>query len=260
MSGPSIPPLFEPLAHRPFSFYPPILYVEHNEWRFRRATWSEMLVVNAKSGEELWISRRFLGEVSRVEEPVMILGLTKELEYNSGQVMPHVRRVIEMPRAVNDSISIRTEAMPQAAPVVGIRLESGAESRIGKLIVMVVAVSVVGCLVIISFFRGGRDGSRITYDPVLQSELSLSAQDDYFAVIRSLGQPAVDQWRSDKGEMQYRVLKYPDRGVAAILMGVERNKELYIGALDLKTWRPVHAVSLPDGRNTRSMLRSLPRF
>jgi len=260
MSGPPIPPLFEPLAHRPFSFYPPILHVQHNEWRFRRATWSEMLVVNTKSGEEIWISRRFIGEISQVDEPVMILGLTKELEYKSGQVLPHVRRVIEIPRAVNDSVPVRTEPLPQSAPVVGIKLESGAESRIGKLILVVVAIGIVGCLLIISFFRGGRDGSRITYAPVLQSDFSFTAQDDYFAVIRQLGQPAMDQWRSDKGEMQYRVLRYPDRGVAVILMGVERSKELYIGALDIKSWRPVHAVSLPDGRNTYSMLRSLPRF
>jgi hypothetical protein len=43
-------------------------------------------------------------------------------------------------------------------------------------------------------------------------------------------------------------------------MGSERNKETYIGALDLTTWRPVHTVSLPGGRNTRSVLRNLGRF
>jgi hypothetical protein len=260
MSGPSIPPLFEPLAHRPFSFYPPILHVEHNEWRFRRATWSEVLVVNTKSGEEMWIPRRFVGEVSRVDEPVMILGLTKELEYNAGQILPHVRRVIEIPRAVNESFPARAESIAPAAPVVGIRLESGAESRIGKLILAVIGIGVIACVLIISFFRGGRDGTRITYSPVLQSELALTAADDYFAVVRSLGTPSKDQWRSDKGEMQYRVLRYPDKGIAAILMGSERNKETYIGAVDLNTWRPVHAVSLPGGRDTYSMLRSIPRF
>jgi hypothetical protein len=260
MSGPSIPPPFEPLGHRPFSFYPPILHVQHNEWRFRRATWSEILVVNTKTGEEIWISRRFVGEVSLVDEPVMILGLTKELEYKAGQVLPHVRRVIEMPRAVNESLPMRTEPMPQAAPVVGIKLESGTESRIGKLILTVVAVGIFACVLLISFFRGGKDGSRISYSPVLQSELPLRATDDYHAVVRSLGAPASDQWRSDKGEMQFRILRYPDRGIAAILMGTDRNKEAYIGSLDLQTWRPVHSVSLPGGKDTRSMLLSLPRF
>jgi hypothetical protein len=260
MSGPSIPPPFEPLAHRPFSFYPPILHIQHNEWRFRRATWSEVVVVNTKTGEEIWISRRFVGEVSRVDEPVMILGLTKELEYKAGQVLPHVRRVIEIPRAVNDSVAVRTEPYPQSAPVVGIKLEAGAESRIGKLILAVVAIGILGCVLFISFFRGGRDGSRITYSPVLQSELPLRGTDDYHAVVRSLGTPASDQWRSEEGEMQFRILRYPDRGIAAILMGTDRNKEAYIGAVDLKTWRPVHSVSLPGGKDTRSMLLSLPRF
>jgi hypothetical protein len=260
MSGPSIPPPFEPLAHRPFSFYPPILNIQHNEWRFRRATWSEILVVNTKTGEELWISRRFVGEVSQIDEPVMLLGLTKELEYKAGQVLPHVRRVIEIPRAVNDSIPVRTEPAPQTAPVVGIRLESGTESRIGKLILAVVAIGIFGCVLLISFFRAGRDGSRIAYSPILQSELPLTAADDYYAVVRSLGKPASDQWRSEEGEMQFRVLRYPDRGIAAILMGTERSKETYIGSLDLKTWRPVHSVSLPGSKNTRSMLQSLPRF
>jgi hypothetical protein len=260
MSGPPIPPPFEPLAHRPFSFYPPILDVQHNEWRFRRATWSEILVVNTKTGEEIWIPRRFIGEVSRIDEPVMILGLTKELEYKSGQVLPHIRRVIEIPRAVNDSVPVRTEPAPQAAPVVGIKLESGTESRIGKLIVAMIAAGVFACVLIISFFRGGRDGSRVNYTTVMQSELGLTARDDYYAVIRSLGAPASDQWKSDKGEIQYRVLRYPDRGIAAILMGSDRNKETYIGAVDLKTWRPVHSVQLPDGRSTASMLKSLGRF
>ena len=255
------PPPFEPLAHRPFSFYPPILGIEHNEWRYRRATWSELVAVNTKSGDELWIPRRFIGEVSRIDEPVMILGLTKELEYVSGQVLPHTRRVIELPRAVNDYTGSRTdESSPEPAPVVGIRLESPTEARVGKLIVAVLTIAIIGCVLIISFFRGGRDGSRVTYSPVLQQELNLRATDDYWAVKRALGEPAEDRWRSHEGEMQYRVLRYPEQGIAAILMGSERNKELYIGAVDLKDWHPVHVVSLPDGRDTRSLLRSISKF
>jgi hypothetical protein len=257
MSGQAIPPPFESLMHRPFSFYPPILDVEHNEWRFRRATWSEILVVNTKSGDEIWIPRRFIGEISRIDEPVMILGLTKELEYKSGQVLPHTRRVIEIPRAVNDIEVPRSAPTPQPAPVVGIRLESGTESRIGRLIVAALTFGTIGCVLIISFLQSGRDGSRVKYAPVLQSELKLTGQDDYYAVKRELGEPAQEQWRSNEGEMQYRILRYPDKDLAVILMGAERNKELYIGALDLKSLRPVHVVSLPDGRDTRSMLRSL---
>src|SRR2546427_9258778 len=98
MSLPPISPL-EHLGNRPFSFYPPILNVEHNEWFFRRGTWSEILVVNSRDGQEIWIPRRFLGEISQIEDPVVIVGLVKELEYKAGAVWPHQRRVIQMPVA-----------------------------------------------------------------------------------------------------------------------------------------------------------------
>lgn len=260
MSAPPIPPALEPLSHRPFSFYPPILNIEHNEWRFNRATWSELLVTNTKTAAEVWISRRFVGELSRVEEPVMILGLTKELEYTSGQVLPHTRRVIEMPRAVNDSYRpAEPEQAPAPASVVGIRLESGAESRIGKLIIAVLVVGLLGCVAIIGFFRTGRDGSQIVYSPVLQADLNLTAEDGFQDVVRKIGTPAEDRWRSDKGAMQYRILRYPDRDISVILMGDERGKARYIGAVD-RDWKPVHTVQMPGGKSTYSMLRSLPRF
>ena len=104
MSIPPIPPPLEHLGARPFSFYPAILNIEHNEWLFRKATWSEVLVYNVKTNEELWIPRRFLGELSRIEDPVVIVGLVKELEYRGGAVLPHQRRVIEMPLAVGERL------------------------------------------------------------------------------------------------------------------------------------------------------------
>ncbi len=117
---------FDQLGNCPFSFYPPIANVEHNEWIFRSATWDEIRVVNTKTASEVLVPRRFLGAVSLVGEPVVIVGLLKELEYKEGAVLPLIRRVIEMPRAVNGSPGPRIQApRPQAlAPVVGIRLES----------------------------------------------------------------------------------------------------------------------------------------
>src|ERR1700704_1908447 len=127
MSIPPIPPPLEGLGPRPFSFYPAILNIEHNEWLFRKATWSEILVYNVKSKEEIWIPRRFIGEVSRIEDPVVILGLTKELEYRNGAVLQYQRRLIQMPVAVGDRHHATGPLRPEPAPVVGIRLESGAE-------------------------------------------------------------------------------------------------------------------------------------
>ena len=45
MSSSPTPTALEKLGKRPFSFYPPVLNIEHNEWLFERATWSEVLDV-----------------------------------------------------------------------------------------------------------------------------------------------------------------------------------------------------------------------
>jgi hypothetical protein len=88
----------EDLGEQRFSFYPAIVNVEHNDWTLKRVMWSEILVANAKTAEELWIPRRFVGEISSVEEPVVIIGLTKELEYKAGAVWPRQRRILSMPK------------------------------------------------------------------------------------------------------------------------------------------------------------------
>jgi hypothetical protein len=257
MPGPAVPPPFDPIGNRPFSFYPPILNIKHNEFLLKMATWSELLVINTKTNEEIWVPRRYMGDVSEVEEPVMILGLTKELEYRSGQIVPHSRRIIEIPKAVNDPYPpLPVSQGANAAPVVGIRLDKGTESNAGRLIVTALVVAALISVLVLSFFRGN---SEVSYAPVLQSELGLGPQDDYHAVIRKLGQPVDDHWRADKGEMQYRVLKYANPPISIILMGAERNKAVYIGALD-ENWRPVATVKLPDGRDTTSTLRALGRF
>ncbi|MDZ4801437.1 MAG: hypothetical protein SGI92_25040 [Bryobacteraceae bacterium] len=256
MSVPLLPPPYDQLTQRSFSFYPALVGVEHNEWRLNKATWAEVQVLNTKSGEEIWIPRGFLGELSRTDEPVMIVGLSRELEFRMGQVVPHNRRVIEIPKAVNDFPRTGAGAPePTLAHVVDIRLTSGAEGRVGRLILGALLALFGGCLLLLAFFRAERNPT-VRYSAVLQSELGLSGQDDYFAVVRKLGDPGTDTWRSANGEMQYRVLGYPSRSVSVILMGSERNRVLYIGAVD-EQWRPVHAVSLPGGRDTYSLLRTL---
>jgi hypothetical protein len=256
MSIPVLPPPFDQIGNRRFSFYPAIVGIEHNEWTLRKATWSEVLVANSKNAEEIWIPRRFIGEVSRTDEPVMILGLVKEVEYKAGQVIPHIRRIIEMPKAVNDAYRPAVATEVQApAPVVGIRLDSGAERRIGRLILWALGLGTLMCLAVVVLFRADRN-PRINYTAVLQSEIGLNPSDDYFAVLRQLGTPAADRWRSDEGTMQYRVLDYPDRGFSVVLMGAEREKALYIGAVD-RNWRIVDSVTLRGGTNTAALLRAL---
>jgi len=260
VSIPPLPPPLESLGRRPFSFYPPVLNIEHNEWVFQHATWSEILVMNTKTRAEVWVPRRFLGEVSRVEEPVMIVGLKRELEYKAGTLWPHERRIIEMRKAVNEGPRPAVpDSPPGRASVVGIRLENGAESRIGKLVAGVLVLGVVGVLLIVNVFRGRHDVKNVTFVPILQQALGLNAQDDHKTVLRKLGQPMEDRWRSETGELQYRVLIYPERKISVILMGRDRDSMRYIGAMD-ENWKSVDSVQLPGGGNTRSMLNNMPRF
>lgn len=254
MSVPPIPPEFDHLSHRPFSFYPPILNIEHNEWLLRRGTWSEILVVNRKTDQEVWIPRRYIGEVSRVDEPVMIVGLTKELEYKGGTVWPHERRVIEMPRAVNERVSRQPAKIPEEpAPVVGIRLEPS-ESRISRLVGAMLLAGVLVCVLVVVLSQRST-----SFRAIEQFDLGLTADDDYHSIVRKLGTPSEDRWRSETGELQYRLLRFPARPYTLILMGTDRDHAHYVGALDAE-WRPVNSVRLPSGNDTMAMLKKLSKW
>jgi len=246
----------ETLSERPFSFYPPILNVEHNEWSFRQANWAEILVENTREPITVWVPRRFLGEVSSVDLPVMIVGLVKELEYRAGVLIPIDRRVVEMPGPAIAKRRTAAEDEPPA-PIAGPRMERS-ESRIGRLIALVLAISIAVCIFVIAVFQG-HQGGRVEFKSVVQSDLGLTARDDYYSVIQKLGQPAEEHWRENSGELQYRELSYPAQKIHIILMGPERETARYIGAMD-ESWKVVHSVELPGGRNSASILKSLPRF
>ena len=128
---------FEQFAGRSFSFYPPILNVEHNEWTYVEGAWSEVRVRNTGTEFDLWIPRRYIGEVSQVEDPVMIIGLNQELAYKGGMVVPHRRRVVEMPRSTNvppPSSQAGKEPTPPPAAPKSFSSDSAAEKSIGKLV------------------------------------------------------------------------------------------------------------------------------
>jgi len=254
MAGP--PPsaqTIEQLESRPFAFFPPILNIETNEWTFREATWSEVLVRNHRSEQEIWVPKRFVGQVSKVEDPIAIVGLSRELEYKAGVLVPHVKRIIEMPRAVNEGPRPGDTPSPDIPKtptgmhaITGV--SNGAESKIGRMLLIAVGVSILLVVVVIGFLQDSQ--SRVKFTPVVQSDIVFSARDDYFAVERRLGKPAEDKWRSDQGEIQYRYLWYPQQSLAVILMGTDRDKALYIGELD-KEGRVIHSVD----RNMEQILR-----
>jgi hypothetical protein len=255
MASPPIPPQLDHLIARPFSFYPPIVGVEHNEWLFQKASWSEILVVNCKNGEEIWISRRYIGEVSRVNDPVLIVGLKFELEYKGGMVVPFQRRVIEMPVAAGGLPATAKEGeRPPPALIVGIRTASAQDKRMFKLVGAAVTVAILLYVLAVSLSR-----QRVVFTAKDQTYMGLTGRDDRTEVVVKLGEPASDHWQSESGALQYEALDYPDRKVTVILMGGDRKSVQYVGTMD-KDWKPVHSVTLRSGGTTDSLLRGLKRF
>ena len=214
-------------------------------------------MMNTKTSMEIWVPRRFLGEVSLIEEPVMIVGLAKELEYKAGAVLPRVRRVIQMPLAVNDSFRprMRPPELDRPAAVVGIRLESTSASRAGRRLRTAVAVGILACVTIAIVLRDGTGGQRIRFSAAPEVHLPLTAQDDYGSILAKLGSPARDRW-IEIGGVQVRRMWYPQKSFGLILMGADRERASYIGAVD-SYGRVIHAVELPDGGSSASLLKSL---
>jgi len=240
MASPPIPPL----PGHPFSFYPAIRHIEHNEWQFRKATWSELIVVNRKSGLEVSIPRRFVGEVSSIDHPVVIVGLLRELEYKDGAVWPYQRRVIEMPVAVGESMGRSTAPRRDSpAPVVGIRLESRRDKRPLRWLGGGLAVAILLHAVVTNVMHVGELRQR----PYLE----LSGRDDYPSVVHKLGKPASEHVWGD-GVHEYRALGF--RRFTVILLG-----PTYIGTMDAN-WRPIHSVEIQPGGTSFSLLRNLKRF
>ena len=216
-------------------------------------------MVNARTGQEIWIPRRFLGEISSIEDPVVIVGLLKELEFKEGAVWPYQQRVIEMPIAVG--ATARPPKPPQRsglAPVVGIRLESNTESHLLRIVGGALVLGIVAAYVAVNFYRDSVLRPRIAYTARERAYLSLTAQDDYDAVVAKLGTPTCDRWEASGGSARYRALWYPERARTIILMAAGGHDATYIGTLDAN-WSPVHWVKLSTG-DTRALLRNLPRF
>ena len=262
MSMPPMPPLDE-LRERRFSFYPPIAGVEHNEWMLVEATWSEVVVKNTKSELEVGIPRRYFGNVSQVDDPVMIVGLTRELDYKAGAVWPLERKVVSIPG--KPQIVKRAgvvEEPPVAEPkglgaVIGTGSE-GTEARMGKLILILLGTLVFVAATVWSVVHF-TPAAKTTYTAKDQDYLRLTRSDDAFTVERKLGSPTEEAWRPDAGELQYKKMYYKERGYTVILMGTDQKNALYVGTLGPE-WQVLHTVEYANGSNTAGMLRELKRF
>jgi hypothetical protein len=116
-------------------------------------------------------------------------------------------------------------------------------------------LGIVAAYVAVNFYRDSVLRPRMAYVARDRAYLSsLTAHDDYDAVVRKLGPPALDRWQGPPDGPRYRALSYPDRGCTIVLMapaGGGGETATYLGALDAN-WKPLYAVGPP--------LRALPRF
>ena len=145
---PLVPSPLDYIGLRRFAFYPRIRNLEPNEWTLGLSAWTEVQVVNACTGNELWIPRQYIGAVSESNGPMLIVGLRKELEYRAGILQPCVKRVIEMPQNVDEATTRCDPAERRAegpAPVIGIRIENREDSPMNK------ALLAFGIAFIVSF-------------------------------------------------------------------------------------------------------------
>jgi hypothetical protein len=234
MPAAPIPPAFERLGGRRFSFYPAILRVPLNEWTFRHAAWNEVMVRNAANGRDLWISRRFLGELSENDSPVLVVSLLEKLELRDGGVYPWRPRVIEMP--LSDAAPLGERAA--RAPVISIRLEGKNESRVSRVAGGAVALGVLGCLGVVGYsLEGGTAHRDKTY-------LALNGADTYPTVIQALGAPDRERWVVTPSGSRVRLLDYPDRGFQAVLVPQLGGPDRYAGSVD-ERGHVLQSVSTP---------------
>jgi hypothetical protein len=141
MSAPLMPSPLDYIGRQKFAFYPAIKNIDPNEWILGVGSRSDIQVVNAKTGGEMWIPWQYIGAVSESGES-LIVGLRKELEFRAGSLEPLVKCVIEMPAPQGSSPPNPLEKLGRRsgpAPVIGIKTENGGSGINKALIALAVA-------------------------------------------------------------------------------------------------------------------------
>ena len=156
MSAPLVPSPLDYIGRRRFALYPAIKGISPNDWFLGHSGWSEVQIINAKTGQHLWIPRQYVGAVAESSEADLVVGLTKELRYGSGLLEPQVKRVIEMPR-VHKARPTEPDADGAVgrgpADVIGIRVENVENSSMNRaLITLGISALVVSLLATLIFF------------------------------------------------------------------------------------------------------------
>lgn len=262
MPAESEQPDFSALAGRTFSFFPAIRNFQRNEWTLERETWSEVLVRNVSSGEELWIPRAYLGNVSSSDSPLLIVGLHRELEYKAGAVRPFTKRVIEMPGARG---GVRSSTVVSAATASPSNI-STTESTMGRLVGGAIAAGLGLCVLLVIFVSEGVPDpaawfAQASIETSDQRYLGLGDEDGYHDIVMRVGRPETERWITEEADqLQFQLLMYGSRSYAVVLLGPGRGDARYVGAIHLPSGRVLDSVPLSGGGSTASMIRNLPEF
>jgi len=193
-----------------------------------------------------------------IDDPVLIVGLTRELEYQGGMLRPFKQRLIKMPSgppARSESPGGKDGAADSS--VMRVRSESS-DKRAFKLIGMAVGCALLIWVVGAAALRVGFISQRVVITTKDQTFQTLTGRDDRFAVVTKIGQPGFDRFK-EVGTIQFEALSYPDRKYTIILAGRDTRTLAYIGTVD-DNWRPVHFVNLHTGGSTESLLQTIARF
>jgi hypothetical protein len=235
MSIAPLPATLEHLRGRRFSFYPAIRNIGRNEWLYRRATWSECIVANLGTGEELAIPRIFMGEASIVEEPApgepaTVVELHRELEWRAGSILPSERRVVELPVTVEpDEEPASRPQTGHRAQVINIRLETKTEPGASKWIGVAMVLGAVACAIVAGVTS--QSARRPDSGTVSRAWLQLSQDDDYQSVLAKLGPPARERSFERNGS-GFRVLVYPAFRFSVVLRGTSLPSAHYAETVD----------------------------
>lgn len=262
MASPAESP-HEALSGRRFAFYPAIRNIEHNEWTLEGETWSEIHAKNVESGQELWIPRNHLGEVSSSDSPVLIVGLKRELEYKAGAVFPFRNPVVSMPGKPAPRPAPQGAPEPQPPPP---NRDSTTEARTFSLIGKALVAGLFAAFLVTVFLAGGLHNPlarlfQADLSTADQRYLSLTSQDDYHDVIAKMDKPEREEWiTKDDADLQFQALFYPSRRYVLILMGGERGAQRYIGALHDPERKILDSARLAGGGDASAMMKNLPEF
>ncbi len=269
-------------GNQPFSFFPPVRGFAENRWRFHGATRIEFGATNVASNDLVWFARGSVSYVT-VEEAAITVALRKELEYSGSAVWPvresrnegeGAAREASQPAAEQREVLPRPDnppsqplpTPPSVSAAAARRRRSWSDEPLALVVASVCSAAVAFALALMVARAWLQPAQRADSPPISDSRLfTLTREDNYHDVVRSLGPPESEQALSLSGsDLPQRALLYQSRNYAVVLLGVQgqshyEQEPRYIGAIRLSDGAILSSVHLAHDSTTDSLLRIAAR-